>query len=220
VAPWQPSKTTFSAALDRQPTPSFDPVHAQSVTGLLPYKPHDPCWIVAEGWPSWLFVASLLQLCCTRFYSNCLGESWMGAVLKSYDRMKIGTPSEFDEEASHQEAGTILLIQGSTEFLLARRKHIPACSTCLFSLNLGSNGFSPVVWHDVKHTSCGGTSSGTWKVGSNRSLLWSNPHQLTRSLSSLLDSLVKCRNPPSVLRSLQDQDLTQVLPVESPHPRR
>ncbi len=40
---------------------------------------------------------------------------------------------------------------------------------------------------------------------------------MTRDLSTLLDPVVKCGNPPTLLRALGNQDLTRILPIDTPY---
>ena len=188
----------------------------QSVTGFLPNKPHEPCWIVSEDWPTWLFVAPPLQLSCTRFFSNSLSATWMTSLLDCYDSVRAVGISQFNELAPKLKSKTLVLLQGSGDFLNDRLRRLPGCVHYLMCLTLGCSCNNKELFRPITHTSCGGTSSGTWEVSSNRVFIWSHPQFLKRGLSSLLDPTMKSWNSPDQKRALDEYDLTQVLPVDSP----
>jgi hypothetical protein len=47
------------------------------VSGFLSFQPGNNCIVIAEGWPSWIFVAAPLQFCCTKLYSDSISLPWM-----------------------------------------------------------------------------------------------------------------------------------------------
>ena len=111
VPPWMPDQP-FPTGCPVQPPPSVTN-HAMSIVGLLPYKPHDPCLIISEGGPSWLFISAPLQLQCTKFFTDCLEDPWMDAILNSYNRLETDSVGDFDTLAPLSDTKTLLLLQGS-----------------------------------------------------------------------------------------------------------
>jgi hypothetical protein len=114
------------------------------------------------------------------------------------------------------EPKTLILLQGSDNFLVEQQKKLSSSTPYLASLTLGCSGKKAGLWREVTHTSCGDTTSGVWEVGSNQVFLWSQPQFLKCILSSLLDPTPKCWNSPDPKSTFIDQGLTQVLPIESP----
>jgi len=167
---------------------------AQMVVGFLPHGTPRSCVVVAKGWPSWLFIAPTLQLCCVKFYSDSLDIAWMITLLQHFPQLDVVDLNSLTEnDLSFYPTDTVLLMQGNQSSLDGWMKKISTSRLCLLSLSIGHRPLKTGYWHDVSHKSCGGVTSGSWSLGSNKPFLWSTPHCLKRNLLSMIDSTVKCR---------------------------
>jgi len=141
----------------------------------------------------------------------------MSSLLGCYNSIRIGNISQFGDLISAVNPKPLLLLQGCHSFVADRQKGLPDSVTYLVSLTLGTSEKKEGLWKEITHTSCGGTTSGEWEVGSNQAFLWSYPQLLKRNLSSMLDPVVKCWNSPELASTLKNQDFTQVLPIDAPN---
>jgi hypothetical protein len=148
----------------------------QMVVGFLPHGTPRSCVVVAEGWPSWLFVAPTLQLCCVKFYSDSLDSAWMITLLQHFPQLDVVDLNSLTEnDLSFYPTDIVLLMQGNRSSLDGWMKQISTSRLCLLSLSIGHRPLNTGYWHDVFHESCGGVTSGSWSVGCDKPFLWSTP---------------------------------------------
>jgi hypothetical protein len=188
----------------------------KTLTGFLPITSFKPCLVIAESWPSWLLVSAPLQLSCSKWYTNLPQEGWVEEILKIYTHVALTSLSAFSTDLTQVSPSTLILIQGERDFVEGWIKLLPNTFTYLASVTWSSQPPLVGTWQLLTHEECGGVTSGTWGVGTNRELLQLQSQSLRRDLPSILDPTAEHPKRKRMIDIARQQPLTTQLSVSNP----
>ena len=125
------------------------------------------CFLVCEGWPSWLFLLGSLGLTCNKVFIKSFKVSWLSTVQLHFpDLTWLALPRRFDLQNS-----CLVLMSGTTEWCFSCYSRGLHSLPCVLAAEDAPSprfaSFADFVFHSFRHTDAGGVTNGFWALGSN-----------------------------------------------------